>query len=329
MAGFSTPAAGMHPLDTIEAWFTANFKEQFGTSDDGADSELGSFIGMEYHKDKDLMSIRCTHTRETLREAMESHNIPILDNINVPLPPNAVELAYAPANDTDNPLIPGFPVRMVVGSSSFMAMAADPFASLPCCLLSQFGAPEKVTKNVAFLSQWLGSFMVTHDRPIVYRRGNGCADCITEGDAAWANKPDQTNFHGWFQYMCDAVVDWRSFSGRQVHSSTRGAELLTSVDATHAVISQRTSLFEYRLGPTGPMTLGMDSTATIGGTTKDNIPKKSRHEAIRIAILRQATRDWIIAPTYRNTNEMSADVMTKVMPLAKLLYFYPRVYGKL
>ena len=91
---------------------------------------------MEYHKEKDLMSIRCTHIRETLREAMESHGIPILDNIDVPLPPNAVELAYAPANDTDNPPIPGFPVRMVVGSSSFMAMAADPFASLPCCLLS-------------------------------------------------------------------------------------------------------------------------------------------------------------------------------------------------
>ena len=73
----------------------------------------------------------------------------------------------------------------------------------------------------------------------------------------------------------------------------------------------------------------MDSTATIGGSTKDNIPKKSRHEAIRIAVIRQATKDWILAPTYRDTDNMDADVLTKPRTLAKLLSFYPCVYGTL
>lgn len=68
------------------------------------------------------------------------------------------------------------------------------------------------------------------------------------------------------------------------------------------------------------MTLGMGSTATIGGTTKDNIPKKSRHNAIRIAIIRQAAEDGIIAP-HRDTNNMDADVLMKTMPLVKLLNF--------
>ena len=86
-------------------------------------------------------------------------------------------------------------------------------------------------------------------------------------------------------------------------------------------------LFEYRAGPLGPMTLGMNSKATISGAKKDNISKKSRHEAIRIAIIRQATKDWIIAPTYRNTANMDADVLTKPLTMANLLYFYPRVYG--
>ena len=129
--------------------------------------------------------------------------------------------------------------------------------------------------------------------------------------------------------MCNAAFDWRSFSGHQVHSSTRGAELLTSVDATHALIGTRTILFEYRVCPKGPMTLGMDSKATISGASKDNISKKSRHEAIRLAIIRQATKDWIIAPAYRNTANMNADVLTKPLSLINLLYFYPRVYGKL
>ena len=76
------------------------------------------------------------------------------------------------------------------------------------------------------------------------------------------------------------------------------------------------------------MTLGMDSKETIGGATKENISNKSRHEAIRIAIIRQATKVWIIAATYRDTATMHADVLTKPLSLANLLCFYPRVYGK-
>ena len=92
----------------------------------------------------------------------------------------------------------------------------------------------------------------------------------------------------------------------------------------HSVFYAGSWLFEYRVGPQGPMTLGMDSKATISGAKKDNISKKSRHEAIRIAIIRQATKDWIIAPTYRNTANMDADVLTKPLTMANLLYFYPR-----
>ena len=206
-------------------------------------------------------------------------------------------------------------------------MSTEPFAAFPCCLLSQFAIPDRVTRNVAFLMQWHGSWLANTDRPIIYRRGDGNAEVTTLSDASWANKPDMTNFYGWMQLMCGAAFDWRAFSGRQVHSSTRGAELLTSVDALHALIGVRTMLFEYRVGTQRPMTLGMDSKATISGAKKDNISKKSRHEAIRIAITRQTTRDWIIAPTYRNTANMDADVLTKPLTMANLLYFYPRVYG--
>ena len=67
----------------------------------------------------------------------------------------------------------------------------------------KFSAPDNVTKNVAFFSQLLGSFMVTHDRKIVYRCGDGCADCITEGDLGKQNPTG--SIHGWFQFMCDNI----------------------------------------------------------------------------------------------------------------------------
>ena len=76
----------------------------------------------------------------------------------------------------------------------------------------------------------------------------------------------------------------------------------------------------------------MDSTATIGVTTRGNIPKKSRYETTPIAIglsYYKQQKDWIIASTYRNTSAMSAYVLTKVMPLEKLFYLHPRAYGKI
>ena len=326
MSGFTKPS---DPNDThnMLSWFTIRFKQKFGVSDAGADDELNAFIGMSYSQAQNAISIRCPTARRRLRETMAANNVQILSDAISPLPENALALAYAPADSNTNPIIPDFPAKSIVGSSSFLAMSTEPFAAFPCCLLSQFATPGRVTRNVAFLMQWHGSWLASTDRPIIYRRGDGNAEVTTLSDASWANKPDMTNFHGWMQLMCGAAFDWRAFSGRQVHSSTRGAELLTSIDALHALIGVRTMLFEYRVGPQGPMTLGMDSKATISGAKKDNISKKSRHEAIRIAIIRQATKDWIIAPTYRNTANMDADVLTKPLTMANPLYFYPRVYG--
>ena len=67
------------------------------------------------------------------------------------------------------------------------------------------------------------------------------------------------------------------------------------------------------------MTFGMDSMETIGGSNKDFISKKSRHEAIHTDIIRQATRDWIIASTYRDTNNMDVNVLTNLLTLGRLL----------
>ena len=68
MAGFSTPIDGLHSLATI----LSNFKTQFDTSNDGADSELASIIGMEYHQVKDLIYIWRTRTSNLFRQSMGS-----------------------------------------------------------------------------------------------------------------------------------------------------------------------------------------------------------------------------------------------------------------
>ena len=77
------------------------------------------------------------------------------------------------------------------------------------------------------------------------------------------------------------------------------------------------------------MILGMDSTAIIGGSAKDNIRKESRHDAIRISILHQATKDWTAASIYRDTDNIDTDVHTKPMRLTYLLFAYSHVFENL
>lgn len=152
MSAFTKPSDPSDTL-TMRSWFAVCFKKKFGSSDAGADAELTAFIGMHYSHFNDVISVRCPTTRRRLQQTIVDSNIPILSDANSPLPENALALAYAPADAGTNPIIPDFPAKSIVGSSSFLAMSAEPFAAFPCCLLSQFAISERVTRNIAFLMQ--------------------------------------------------------------------------------------------------------------------------------------------------------------------------------
>ena len=177
-----------------------------------------------------------------------------------------------------------------------MSMAANLFASLPCCLPSQFSAPDNVTKNVAFFSQWLGSFMVTHDRKIVYRRGDGCADCITEGDAAWANKiqQDQSTAGSDSCATPSALLDtWR----RTTYKLRRHQSRHHTANIPLRVLLWFDRTYDSQHG------LHRDNRHHNQRQHPEEEPTRNNPHRYR-PILLQATKDWIIASTYRRVEFM-------------------------
>lgn len=164
-------------------------------------------------------------------------------------------------------------------------------------------------KDVCYVAQWVGSFIVTLTRPLIYRRpGNMNAPLVgTYSDSSHANAPNMSSHYGVAQEMCDAVVSWSAFSGWQTHASTRDAELLAAVKGLHGLLYERTLLIEAGLPHQFP--LYIDNAPTVQGTQSDRIHLGSRHAAIRTGILRQAVREALCTCVYKDTKSMVADIL--------------------
>ena len=165
----------------------------------------------------------------------------------------------------------------------------------------------------------------------------------TYADASWGNNEGWSTFYVDAQQMCNALISWRAYSGKRIHSSTRDAELHAAVPGVHAALARRQQLMELRLGPRGPvgpplpgsqaavltMELFLDSTATLRNTESDIVHRRSRHQCIPIAVIRQAVREGLAAARYTKSKDMLADCLTKPLTTRVMDYLYPKAYGVL
>ena len=112
---------------------------------------------------------------------------------------------------------------------------------------------------------------------------------VTYLDSSHGNGVDLSSYYGVAQQMCGALSSWSAFSGWQVHPSTRDTELIATVKGLHRLLVARILLADAQLPHALPLCIG--SSATVAGTTTDQIHHDSRYAAIRIGVLRQAVRE--------------------------------------
>ena len=148
---------------------------------------------------------------------------------------------------------------------------------------------------------------------------------VTYSDSSHGNGVDLSSYYGVAIRMCGALSSGSAFSGWQVHPSTRDAELIAAVKGLHCLLVARILLAEVRLPRTLPLCIG--SSATVAGTTNDQIHHDSRYAAIRIEVLRQAVCEELCQCMYTNSARMIAGILTKELTRESILNFYDAVYG--
>ena len=133
-------------------------------------------------------------------------------------------------------------------------------------------------------------------------------------DSSWANDP-ATN-RSWFGYSlrwAGAAFCTRAKLQPVVALSSRDAEAIGCVFAVKAMLGFTIMLQELGFTPTHPLRIGVDNRATVDGAHSDKISKDSRHQAMRLAWLRDVVRSEIIAMTHVSTGKNDADIHTKIL----------------
>jgi hypothetical protein len=102
-------------------------------------------------------------------------------------------------------------------------------------------------------------------------------------------------------------------SSKHLTDSSAGNKLNIASWAGKTIIPVRMLQAELRLGPSGPTTLEIDVSAMLDGIAMDEVSRKQRFQAARLAMLRLWQSVGIIALKKEKSAAMRAYVLSKAM----------------
>ena len=109
---------------------------------------------------------------------------------------------------------------------------------------------------------------------------------------------------------------WRCLVPAKLTDSTAGSELIMAVTAAKTIMGFRMFAAELGQRQADPTELGMDAMAVLDGTKMIKVSREQRYLAARLAMLRTWVEDSVISLVKIHTDNMVADIMTKVLPVA-------------
>jgi hypothetical protein len=138
-------------------------------------------------------------------------------------------------------------------------------------------------------------------------------------DAAYADNPDRKSSEGYVMKMFGGVVDWKAGKQKTVTTSTTEAELLSLSNGAREVYWWIRFFKAIRLDPEQDIEIWCDNSQTVGLLTKidPELKTRLRHVDIHHHWLRQEVSAGNVNITWKPTNEMPADGLTKALSIQK------------
>jgi hypothetical protein len=139
-------------------------------------------------------------------------------------------------------------------------------------------------------------------------------------DADWAGDvSDSKSTSGYLILMAGAPVIWRTVRQKSVSKSSTAAETAAADACLEDIIWTRELLNFIGFPQTVSTPLHIDNQATIHGIVNGNTTSRNKYFRVRIDALHDAINDEIIKPIYQQSEELSADALTKSVSGPKLL----------
>ena len=221
------------------------------------------------------------------------------------------KLEVCSTNEQDESL----PYRELIGALMYLSVGTRPDITHAVNYLSQFNNKHdarhwKAAKRV------LRYLRGTLDKGLVYRRDDKAL--IGLADADWGNSElDRRSYTGYSFILSGAAVSWCSRKQKTVALSSTEAEYMCLSEAAKEAIFCITLLKELGCKSLAKVQLFNDNQSAIKLARNPVYHSRSKHIEIRFHFIREAIQRHPIRLDYLPTEEMTADVLTKPLPVAK------------
>lgn len=266
--------------------------------------EVKQFLGMKIIRDDNTISLS---QEQYIDQLLKRFNLVECNSVCTPLPENFDFNLIG--KSAQNPLY-----QRLIGSLMYLAVLTRPDICFSVSFLSQFN-------NCATDYHWqcakriLRYLKGTKDFSMKFEKDN--LNLIGYVDADWgSNKIDRKSYTGYVFKFAGGSISWRSCKQKTVALSSTEAEYMAISEATKEAIYLR-NLINDLIGKLDCVILFNDNQSARKLAYNPILHERSKHIDIRYHFIRNAVSDKIINIQYLSTNEMIADILTKILQNTK------------
>jgi len=313
------------PNPDLKAEFMNAFSIKFDQSPEGADE---SFLSINYRREGRRIHLNTPKLWKSLKTLTNGQTLPRARG--APLPPEALAL-LALGESKDNPIIDQAEcdVRAILGTAMWGVYAVRPAEAFAVAAIARHA--HRPTKNVRDVLLHLCAYLLAHADDELTIDPDKNKTPVTFVDSSWGNDPStMRSFYGYCIMWAGCPMSFRSKLEPCVTLSSRDAEALGACFAIKAMLAimiifselglSEESRFilkvpDEQLGP--PWPLYVDNQPVVDNANSDRLHRDSRHNALRIAWIREMVSNSLVSVRKIATSANVSDAFTKVLTPAE------------
>jgi hypothetical protein len=282
-------------------------------------TNVDSFLGMSISRDRD---------NKIISLSQPGYIDSILSKFNItPLSPDKLpSTPMLPSDLIDDLPIPLTPQQQtlymkIVGSLLFLATRSHPDLSFTVNYLTLFMTKAN-QHNLDICYRVLNYIYKTKSLTLNFNGSTGHNFSVMV-DASYASHQDRKSHYGLSIHMNNKLGSCITISkkGSLLALSSTEAEYIGLFEASKIIMWLRQLLSELGFPPKSPTILYEDNKSAIHIVNNGNDKGRTKHMDIRYHLVRDLVKDNIISVTYKPTEDMVADIITKpldVKPFTRL-----------
>jgi len=299
-------AVFLGPADQDVRHAKAQFMRKWECRDIGPTKE---FLRMRLHVHKDFIALE---QKDYLVKVLERFGMQNAKSAMTPLPSG-----YVPTPN-DGPIDEKLRNRyqQLIGSLLYLMLGTRPDIAFAVTKMSQFAAnpTQEHFDKALYICRYL---VGTADYDLQYKRsGNGL---IAYADADWGSDTNtRRSISGNLVMLADGAISWTSKAQKTIALSSTEAEYMSISDASRQLVWIHSLLGELKI-PIKSIPLCGDNQGSIFTAANPVTEKRTKHIDIRYHFIREVIDSGIVTLHFVETNNNSADMLTKNLVRDKFL----------